>query len=96
MELYYALRLINIAAGVAVVLLAIRAAVRSWAHLAPSERLILMVIGGYAAGVSSASAIAITRHAPANEAQMLIAVVQVWAMVALSISKKRSRRLTER
>ena len=42
------------------------------------------------------SGIALDNNAKANEAQILIGIVQSWAVVALLISKKRSRRLTER
>lgn len=96
MEIYDVIRSINVAVGTLVILLVIRAWVRSAKYLSPSERLILMVIAGYAFGVGLGSWTAIQRGAPANEAQFVIAVVQSWAVVALLLSRKRRERLTDR
>lgn len=96
MEIYDTLRMINVVVGISVILLVVRAQVRSWRYLSPSERLLLMVVAGYALGASSGSWIAIRNNADANQAQFVITVVQSWAVVALLVSKRRTERLTER
>lgn len=94
--LYDAARMFNIVVGTLVIALVARAWYRSRRYLAPSEKLMLMVIGGYATGAVGGSWIALHIGAPANAIQFWLMAVQVWAVVGLAISRRRTERLTPR
>jgi uncharacterized membrane protein YfcA len=92
MDLYEAARIYNTVAGTLVVVLCARSLARSYRHLNPSERLVLLAILGYAISAGIGSLVAYRLHAPANYGSILMAGAQTWAVVALFTSKRRAPR----
>lgn len=83
-------RWFNLVSGIAVVVLAARSLYRSRKSLRPSERLILLGVGGYAFAHSAFSLDATLVGLPWQVPELAFTIVNTWLVVGLLLSKPRT------